>query len=193
MPDTIRDGKGRGWLAAVNSEQQLITRATAVEQRLASATDANYYEASSDQITLTDAVETGIIYLKNENAGKVIVIDRVFFDFWTSTGGSGADGTLLYYRNPTITGGTTVEPTNCNFSSEVVAQGTFLHTLTTLTGTHWWDAYITDKTSLALDEGRIVLHDGNSFAISVAAPTGNTSMIVNINVAFYYLDTSLIE
>ena len=93
MPDTLRDGKGRGWLAAVNSEQQLITRATAVEQRLVSATDANYYEASSDQITLTDAVETGIIYLKNENAGKVIVIDRVFFDFWTSTGGSGADGT----------------------------------------------------------------------------------------------------
>ena len=31
MADMIKDGRGRGYLASVNSDQQLITRATAVE------------------------------------------------------------------------------------------------------------------------------------------------------------------
>ena len=45
MPDTIRDGKGRGNLAGVNSDNQLITRATTVEQRLASAIDEKLAES----------------------------------------------------------------------------------------------------------------------------------------------------
>jgi len=194
MPETIRDGKGRGYLAGVNADNQLITRATTNAQRLISAVDGNYYEATTSQITLTDAVETGIIYLKNEvTDGKIIVIDRVFYDIWTSTGGTGGDGTLKYYINPVITGGTDVVPTNTNFRVSDGAEGTFKKSLTTMTGTPWWTAYITDQSSVAVEEGRIVIPAGYSFGISVQAPTGNTSMIVAVNVAFYYLDTSLIQ
>lgn len=194
MPETIRDGRGRGTLAAVNIDNQLVTRAVAVEQRLKSAIDLNYFEATTGQITLTDATETGIIYLKNETTdGKVIVIDRSFWDTWTSTGGSGEDGVLRYYKNPTVTGGTTIVPVNTNFVSIREAEGTFKKSLTTMTGTEWWTGYITDKTSIALEEGRIIVPSGNSFGISIAAPTGNTNMIVSINVAFYYFDTELVN
>ena len=196
MPNTIRDGKGRGYQAAVNSKNQLSTRATAVEQRLKSAIDGHYYETTSGVVTLTDTAETGIIYLKNDTTipNYVLVIDRVFYDTWTSTGGSGADGTLRYYKNPTVTGGTDIVPTNTSFSAIAGASGTFKKSVTSIdTGTVWWSAYLTDKSSTALEEGRIVLQSGYSFAISVAAPTGNTSMKVAINVAFYYLDTTLLD
>ena len=193
MPDQILDGGGKGYKARINSDSQLVTRATAVEQRLQSAVDRLYYEATTGQITLANATETGIIYLKNSNtSGKVIIIDRVFWDVWTSTNGSGADGILRYYINPTYTGGTDITPVNTNFASSVDAAGTFLKSLTTIAGTVWWTGYLTDKTSIALEEGRIVIPEGKSFAISVAAPTGNTSMKVSINIAFYYLDITLI-
>ena len=192
MPDTIRDGKGRGFLASVNSNNQLVTRSTSVEQRLKSAADAHYYEATTGKITLGNATSTGLVYIAN--TGKIpIVIDRVFYDMWTSTGGTGADGTILYYRDPTISGGTDIVPTNTNFGSTSNIEATVKKSLATISGTAWWSAYITDKQSFAIEEGRIVLPSGSSFAIAVAAPTGNTSMDISINVAMYNLDIELID
>ena len=191
MPDTIKDGRGKGFLVAVNSDQQLITRATAVEQRLVSTIDEHYFEATTGQITLTDAVETGIIYFTNSET-LPIVIDRTFIDTWTSTGGSGADGTLKYYRNPTYTGGSAIVPWITNFNSSKVLDGTFLKSLSTIAGDVWWTGYITDKSSIIIDEGRILIPSGRSFGISVAAPTGNTSMKISINIAMYLLDTDLV-
>jgi len=191
MPDTIKDGRGKGFLVAVNADQQLITRATAVEQRLASTVDENYFEATTGQITLANADETGIIYIQNTESFP-LVIDRVFVDIWTSTDGSGADGILKYYRNPTYTGGSAIVPWVTNFSSNKTLDGTFLKGLTTIAGDVWWTAYITDKASLVIEEGRIIIPNGRTFGISIAAPTGNTSMKISINVAMYLLDTSLI-
>ena len=193
MPDTIRDGTGKGYLARINSDNQLITRATAVPQHLKAATDGNYYEVTTGKVTLTDALETWLIYVKNDNANNmVMVIDRMFYDTWTSTGGSGADGTMEYYKNPTITGGTDVVPNSTNFTNQEAAVGTFKKSLTTMTGTEWWTGYLTDKVSFALEEGRFCLPPGASFGISVAAPTGNTNMDISINLGFYYLDVELL-
>ena len=191
----IEDGRGTGKKAQVNSDNQLVTRATAVEQRLASAADGNYYELTTDKTTITNATEQGILYLKNDSTDSDfgIVIDRVFFDFWTSTGGTGGDMTVEYYKNPTITGGTDVVPTNTNFSNSGGAVGTFKKNTTTMTGTHWWQMYTTDKTSIALEEGRIYIPSGYSFGIALEPPTGNTSMDININIAFYYIDVRLIS
>ena len=191
MPDTIKDGRGHGYLAAVNANQQLITRATAIEQRLKSTIDENYYEATTEQITLGNTDETGIIYIENAET-LPLVIDRVFVDIWTSTDGSGADGILRYYRNPTYTGGSAIIPWITNFNSNKSLTGTFLKSLTTIAGDVWWTGYITDKSAIVIEEGRIIISPGRSFGISVAAPTGNSSMKISINVAMYLLDTSLI-
>ena len=193
MPDTIRDGKGRGYLGAVNSNNQLVTRATVVEQRLKSAVDENYYEVTTGQVTLTDAVETGLIYISTTDTDKVLVIDRVFFDTWESTSGTGG-GILKYYINPTVTGGTAVTPTNTNFSSNSTPSVTVKKSVTSIdTGDVWWTGYLGAGSGVALEEGRIVLPAGSSFAISAAAPASNTSMKISINVAFYMLDTELLD
>ena len=191
MADMIKDGRGRGFLAAVNSDQQLITRATAVEQRLNSTIDESYYEATTGQVTLVNATETGIIYIQNDNADLVLVIDRVFYDLWETTGGSNS-GILRYYLNPTVTGGTAITPNNTNFGSRRTIEATCSRSLTTMTGTVWWTAQILPPISVALEEGRIVIPSGSSFGISIQAPTGNTSMALSINVAMYNFDPTLI-
>ena len=190
----IEDGKGSGKKAHINKDNQLVTRATIAEQRLASTIDKNYYELSTGQITITNDTEQGLIYLKNTTRSDLgIVIDRVFFDFWSSTGGTGGDITVGYYRNPTITGGTDIVPVSTNFGTPILAVGDFKRNVTTMTGTRWWNMYSSDKASIALEEGRIYLHPGNSFGIAMIPPTGNTSIKVNINIAFYYFDATLIS
>ena len=193
MPDTLRDGRGRGYLCGVNSDNQQLTRSTTVEQRLESTLDENYYEMTTGSTTLTDATETGLLYLKNSDVtGKVIVIDRVFYDLWASTGGSGG-ATLKYYKNPTVTGGTSIDPVATNFASTKTPSGTFSKSVTSIdSGTVWWTAYVDASSSNALEEGRIVLTAGDSFLISLAAPTGNSSMAVSMNIAFYVFDKELI-
>ena len=191
MAEQIRDGKGRGYLAQVNKDNDLVVRNISVEQRLKSALDGNYYEATTGKITLTNATETGLIYLKNSNSGKVMVIDRVFWDIWASTSGSGG-GTIRYYKDVTVTGGTAITPNITLYGQPNAASGTFLKSVTTISGTEWWTGYIEASSSVALEEGRIVLPENSTHLISVAAPTGNTSMVVSINVAFFYFDTELV-
>jgi len=191
MPDTLRDGKGRGYLASVNQDQQLVTRAIGVEQRLKSTIDAHYYEAATGQLTISDAAETFIIYVQNDDDDKILVIDRVFWDIWESTGGTGG-GILKYYLKPTITGGTVIIPNNTNFGSTNTMNATCLRSLTTMAGTVWWTGYIAAATSVALEEGRIVLPSGSTFGISAQAPAGNTSMKIAINVAMYNFNIDLV-
>ena len=86
-----------------------------------------------------------------------------------------------------------IVPNNTNYSSSQVAAGTFLKSLTTFSGTTWWTGYISAGSSIALEEGRIVMPANATHAITIQAPTGNTSMKVAVNIAFYYLDGNLIQ
>jgi hypothetical protein len=190
MPEMIRDGGGTGYLAGVNSQGRLLARATSVEQRLKATLDADYYEATTTQVTLTDAAETGIIYIYNgDTNNRVIVVDKVFIDVWASTNGVTTDGGILkYHKNPAITGGTDIVPNNTNFNDQTAALGTFKKSLTTLSGTVWWTGFFVPMSSITVDEGKFLINPGRSFGITLQAPTGNTSMKVSINIAFYYLD-----
>ena len=196
MPDMIKDGTGKGFLAKVNDDNQLITRATAVEQRLHASVDGQYYEASTSEVTITDAAETPMIYIKNDNTNPdmVIIIDRVFVDIWASTGGTGS-GVIEYYKNSTITGGTDIVPVNSNFGSGLSMVGTFKKTMTTQvdgSGSHfWWGAL--GEGSNVIDEGRIVIPPGYSIGINYSAPASNTSQIIAINVAMFELDVTKIQ
>ena len=193
MSEFIKDGTGKGYLAQVNADNQLVTRATAVEQRLHSTIDSNYFEATTGVVTLTDAAESDILYI-TYTGEKKLVIDRVFYDTWKSTGGTVNTGTLKYYHNITsVTGGTAATVTNTHLGTTNTLDATITKSTTFTGGTVWWSALFTAGVSAALEEGRIVLSPGASFGISVAADTSNSSMKVNINVAMYEFDPTLIQ
>lgn len=193
MAQTIRDGKGRGYSVGVNSKNRMLVRTTSVQQCLKSTFEGKYYEAATGKITLTTANETGIIYVKNGMDDNLLVIDRVFWDIWGSTGGGTAGGTIRYYRNPTIAGGTDIVPYSTLFSELNLADGTFKKDLSSITGDVWWTGYIAPQTSVELVEGRMTLPAGYSWGLSVAAPAGNTSMAVSVNCAFYFISLSEVE
>ena len=132
MADVIKDGKGKGFLAGVNNDNQLLTRSTVLQQRLESSIDGQYFEVTTGEITLTDDVETPILWIRNDDTDQNnrIVVDKVFYDVWESTGGTGG-GTLEYYKNPTTTGGTDVIPVNSNFGDGNIMVGTFKKSPTT--------------------------------------------------------------
>ena len=190
--DMIKDGEGRGYLAGVNSDHQLLTRATAVEQRLESSVDGNYYEATTEVITIANATETPMIYIKNTDTdpNNRIVIDRVFVDIWTTTGGTG-NGTIIYFRNPTIAGGTDIVPVNSNFGNGTDMVGTFKKSPTTMTDNKWWWGSLGEGGNV-VNEGRIIIPPGYSIGISYTAPVSNSSQKISINVAMFDIDVSLL-
>jgi len=193
MADMIRDGGGRGYLAKINKDNQLITRATAIAQHTVSAIDGNYYEIYTGQVTLTTAGEVGVIYMAPTEADRIFIVDKVFIETWASTGGSGL-GTYKYYKNPTVTGGSTIVPVNSNFGTVDDFDGTALKSLTTMTGgTVWWLGGLSASTSLVIDEEKFCLPNGYGFGVSITAPAGNSSMVVNINIAGYYINPDLLE
>jgi hypothetical protein len=192
LGDFIKDGVGKGFSAQVNKDHQLITRATALNQHTKSVVDGNYFEATTGLLELTTAAETGVIYVKNSE-DTTIIVDKVFFDVWPSTGGDTNGGTLRYYKNPDVTGGSSIIPTNTNFKYTVGEAGSDLKDLNTMTGgTVMWIMYFEPQNSLTINEEKIAIPPGYSIGISVAAPTGNSSMYINLNVAFYRLDEELI-
>jgi len=189
----IDDGKGTGKLAAVNTDNQLVTRATAVEQRLHSAVDSNYFEATTGVVNLGDANELDLIYIKYTGS-KVLVIDRVFYDTWATTAGTANTGILKYYHTITsVAGGSAATVTNTNFGSSNTLNATITKSTTFTGGTVWWTALLNAGASIAMEEGRIILPPSASFGISVQAPTSNSSMNVNVNVAMYEFDAGLIS
>ena len=193
MTDFIKDGKGRGYLAGVNYDNQIVTRATAVAQRLHSAIDGNYFETTTGVVNLTDANELDLLYIKY-TGDKALVIDRVFYDTWASTAGVANTGILKYYHTITsVTGGTDATITNTNFGVTNALSATVTQSTTFTGGSVWWTALLTASASVALEEGRIVLLPNSTFGISVQAPTSNTSMGISVNVAMYEFDSDLIQ
>ena len=192
MPDTIRDGKGRGFLSGVNFDNELLTRSTSVPQRLHSAVDGLYYEATTGIINLSDANELDIIYLKY-TGDKAVVVDRVFYDSWASTGGTANTGVLRYYHTITsVTGGSAATVTNTRFSSTNSLNATVTKSTAFTGGTVWWSGLFSSGGSTALEEGRILLTQNDTFGISVQADDSNSSMDVSVNIAMYEFDTNVI-
>jgi len=192
MPDMIKDGKGRGFVASVNKKNDLSVRNTTIQQHTRSTIDGNYYELTTGIITLGDSAEHGIIYLKNVET-TTMIIDRMFFDAWQSVAGDSTyGGTLKYYKNPTVTGGDSITPTNTNFS-KVDVKGVDLKNLAKMYGgTVWWSGRVAPASTMIVEEQRFCLPPGYSFGISYTPPDNNTSMKVSCNVAFYRFDMELL-
>lgn len=118
MPDMIKDGAGKGYLAKVNANQRLYTQAITVSEDEQANKKGNSYNLNTGIIDLTNATETPLMYVKN-NGDQDLHITLIVFHAYTSTGGSGTDGVpkLVVVRNPTT--GTIISstPTDIDINS----------------------------------------------------------------------------
>jgi hypothetical protein len=123
MSDTIRDGKGNGYLTQVDSKNRLRAYAvTEDEPTWINRVEAEMYSATWDGSITAASADNYIVYLKNTSTTKDMVIVKIKH---RCTGGN---GTISVWLNVIGTPGgslTTLTPTNRNSGSNNEAACTF--------------------------------------------------------------------
>lgn len=120
----IQDGKGSGKFAQVDSRNRLQAKCVAVSAGEAATTDGDSFNINTDWITLTNANETPVLYLKNTGTIN-IHISAIAAGLSPSTGGSSSEiPSIKIIKNPTggtIVSGAVAAPiiSNRNFGSVV--------------------------------------------------------------------------
>ena len=121
MPDMIRDGTGKGYLAQVDDNNRIHVHSTnSTESKYINKFDKEAYTLPIPNIS-ADASDNCIVYIKNTSSTKDLLIPRIRHRC------SGSDTIVKIYINEsgTPTGGTTLTPNNRNSSSSLKATGTF--------------------------------------------------------------------
>lgn len=190
----IQDGTGDGFLVHVDGENRLVSLAESISLREVAATqgDAAYF-FTTGLVTLTNAAESALIYLKNLDPNRVLIIENIQINLGVSTGAPGKDVLVRIYTNPTsgtlLTAGTAISPGNANFGSTSPAQATLL--LGTVGST-----VVSAATGLPFifQDGERenvqvagVLPINTSAALSVQPGAGNTSMLVTLAFGGFYM------
>ena len=180
----LKDGTGDGYSARVDAGKNLHTFARSISEKKQATEDGDAYNINTGVITLTDAVDTPLLYLKN-NELRDFHVDLIVLYMGTSTGGTatlGVEYTII--RNPTTGTIITSTPTdapmesNANFGSNNTATVDAYIGATGDTMTDGTDHAIIKSTLLNRIEAPldIVLTNGSSIGLKVKPPTSNTSV-----------------
>ena len=193
MPDTIRDGKGRGFLAAVNDGQQLETRSIQIQHIAShSETDETAFCAHmhfTQDVGAADEYVGSILY----TGSKRVLIERVVA--WTDEG-AGNLAYVQFLKNPTgLAGGAALTPANLNFSSNVTIGVTCLHqddvvavpiTVTAAGEDFMSEAIPSNSTVSAEFNGSVILGIGDAFLIVGNCATAGS--LIRASVFFFEAD-----
>ena len=182
MPNVIKSGEN-GNTAKVTSDGLLQTYATNRDSFTQVNLDGDAYNINTGFITLTNAADTPVLYLKN-NETRDFLVTAIAVGVKDSTGGTDL-AAITIIRNPTV--GTIVSNasavainTNRNFGSNKVLTADVYKGATGSTMTDGEDHILVVQP----DSGRFyasfdeVLPKGTSIGIKIAPPANNTSMIV---------------
>lgn len=180
----IEDGKGSGIYASVTKENRIEVSAVTEAERDHAGDLGDKYNINTGDITLTDALITTVLYIKN-NEDVDLVITSLIYNLGNSTSGSG-DAKIEIIKNPTsgdiITNANNVEINdNQNFgSSKTLTVDAFKGATSesVIVGGN-----VSVSTRAATHTGRInilltlVIPKGSSLAINYTPPASNTSQI----------------
>ena len=185
MAEGIKDGS-TGKVARVDSNLRLHTQAKTTTSSEAANELGDAFNVNSGFITLTDAVDTPIIYFSNGEE-KSIHIDSIVIGLGPSTGGVTTEPVKIrVLRNPTL--GTTISNannvdvnSNRNYGSSLtLSNSTAYKGATGETFTNGTDHLLIfgtagSRSPVAIDE---VLGRGDSIGVKIQPTTSNTSMEV---------------
>lgn len=190
----IQDG-ATGNTAGVTADNRLQTVSISVTQIANSSLDGSSYDFNSGLVTLTNAVETPLLYLKNQDPNKVCQIERFITSFGLSTGGANQAIIRLYSNitGGTITTGTVAPSLNRNFGTSTPALADCRIGATGLTfvgGTNLGQTFTGSAFGTTVLQTEVTIPNGASGLITYQPPAGNTSQVVAILfvVAFIALD-----
>ncbi len=185
MGESIKDGTGTGNEQRVDSNNRSHVQSASLDVAVIELLKGNAYDISTGgPITLTDATDSALLYIKN-NGDNRLIVNTLFIDSSDSTGGSGT-GTLTWHLNPNA--GTLIDeaiegqkvsrhiglPFNISvdaFKAAGVGK--------TLTGGD--DISFPLPAGVGIPFGKpFVIPKGQSFGVRYQPPAGNTSMTIQV-------------
>lgn len=181
MAEQIKDGRGRGNLMGVNSDQQGET--AAVSESLYAYINRVKQNAFMYYSDITPSGSGSIFcYIANTSTLNLIIVEM---RCWTGTSAEAFD--IYFNRVGTPAGGASIVPLNTNLGSGKAAVGTFLEgaSITGLTGGRLFDRlrFPGDGADWkAFWPGQITLPPGASMAIQAL----NGAIAVEISISFFY-------
>ena len=175
-----------GYTAEVDSNNRVQAFSTSQTHSTSAALMSDYYNINSGVINLTSASASALLYVKNTDT-VTWSIGRVFYNFGSSTGGTG-DALAEIISIPTagtlVSAGSTITPHNFNFASPKLLLGTVKAGVEGSTVTDGAVAISSIMpivaTRVLINFDSIVLTPGASLAIRITPQTGNTSMNVQV-------------
>ena len=192
----IDDGTGKGNLAKVDSSNRLHTDAVTKVEGVEANLNGDAYNINTGILSLTNATETPVLYLKN-NESRSLSIDGIVIGLFGSTGGdASADVYSTIVRNPTT--GTTISNandvsinSNRNYGSSNTLASIAYKGATGETMTNGDDHIIVrvspgSRSFLSINE---LLQKGNSIGIKIKPPVGNTAMSVYVAVICHLISS----
>jgi len=189
MPDMIKDGTGKGYQAAVDSENRLKVYST-VESELSheSETNKEAYVLLAECTPGTTA--TGVCSIVNDSSTKNLIIDKIILATEENTTAL-AMTNFGFWRNPTTNSGGVAEvPINLNFASSLTPDCTCLEdadgtTLTIAGGDSIATIRLMGASTHMLEfNGALILGNGSTFAIK--SVTDNAGKKVRASIYFYF-------
>ena len=182
---TIKDGTGAGYEGKVDSNNRVHTYSVTIGEESQANLDGNAYNVNTGDITLTNATETPILYIKN-NEDRDLNIQSMILYCGTSTGGTATLGVKwVIVRNPTagtiVSNATAVDiESNRNYGSNNTVLFDSYKGATGSTMTGGDDHIIVRGATFTRITEPIneIIPKGSSIGFKVAAPTSNTSMVV---------------
>lgn len=181
----VQDGAGSGNYVKVNANNRMYVNAVTTAEDLAATTDGRSFNLNTGVITLTDAADTPIMYVKNTEQVDLHVT-AIVVGIAASTGATLTMNKITIVRNPTV--GTIISSTptdidiksNRNFGSPSTLSADAYKGATGDTMTDGSDHIIFFQTSngrlfATIDE---VIPKGQAIGIKFDPATGNTSQDV---------------
>ena len=187
MAETIIDGTGKGFEAKVDSNNKLSVYSVSENKVEFAASNGDSYNINTGTLVLTSAIESSLLYLKN-NGDSDLHIASIGFLLGNSTGGAG-DLNVTVVKNCTL--GTVVtdevvvdinQNKNTGSSQELVAdiyKGGEGKTITN--GTDLYYSLVAGAgRPYVISTGTVAIPKGSSIGIKLTPQTGNTSMSLQV-------------
>lgn len=176
----IKDGTGKGFAVGVTSNNRLLT-STVNESIFANAAETgDAYFVGTPTLTLTNAAESALFFIKNNEDDKLI-FENFFSTANATTGATQQIYTVNWYKNPTsISTVTATTPLNQNFGSSNTLLATTIYGAqgATFTGGTLVASLVLPIAEFNQIPANLVLPKGSSFGVSITPPAGNTSLPV---------------
>lgn len=192
-------GNSKGNVVGVTDEFRLEVDSVNIPRSDFRAIQGFGYNFNTGSINITNGSEAALAYLKNEDS-LTMIITGIFYLLGNTTGGAATEDFLLQVvRNPTlgtlISGGTVQNPVNRSHRSANSFQGTALKGAvgdTVTDGIVEIESLFANPDRKALNVGAVILEKDDSIAVKYTPKASNTNQDIQIAMAFYMLDKTLV-